>query len=145
MFINLGLGFEFGSQRIRDLAFMCPQSLKQGIQATQKLLEHKIVQVCATTNQTETFPEGQMMIAFRLIPNTKTFISDIDTLIPDGFFRQYYWSFGLSNNVYYAEKLTKRSSIPYAHHYNPRFVYFLPHFSLQFILKSSLYYRQFMY
>jgi hypothetical protein len=27
--------------------------------------------------------------------------------------------------------------IPYARHYNPRFVYFLPHFSVRFIIKSG--------
>ena len=29
------------------------------------------------------------------------------------------------------------SHIPFARHYNPRFVYFLPHFSVRFIIKSS--------
>ena len=28
-------------------------------------------------------------------------------------------------------------SLPYARHYNPRFVYFLPHFSVRFIIKSG--------
>ena len=32
------------------------------------------------------------------------------------------------------EFLHSKNNIPYAHHYNPRFVYFLPHFSLRFIL-----------
>ena len=27
--------------------------------------------------------------------------------------------------------------IPYARHYNPRFVYFLPHFSVRFIIKRG--------
>ena len=27
--------------------------------------------------------------------------------------------------------------LPYARHYNPQFVYFLPHFSVQFIIKSG--------
>ena len=27
--------------------------------------------------------------------------------------------------------------LPYARHYNPRFVYFLPHFSVRFIIKSG--------
>ena len=35
--------------------------------------------------------------------------------------------------------------VPYARHYNPRFVYFLPHFSVRFIIKSGLYYRLFKY
>ena len=35
--------------------------------------------------------------------------------------------------------------IPYLRHYNPRIVYSLPHFSLRFILKGSLYYREFMH
>ena len=35
--------------------------------------------------------------------------------------------------------------IPYARHYDPRLVYFLPHFSVRSIIKSSLYYRLFKY
>ena len=33
--------------------------------------------------------------------------------------------------------LRNQSYIPYARHYNPRFVYFLPHFSVRFIIKSG--------
>ena len=32
--------------------------------------------------------------------------------------------------------------VPYARHYNPRFVFFLPHFSLRFIFESGLYCRE---
>ena len=32
--------------------------------------------------------------------------------------------------------------IPYARHYNPRFVFILPHFSLRFIFESGLYCRE---
>ena len=35
--------------------------------------------------------------------------------------------------------------LPYARHCNSRFVYFLPHFSVQFIIKRSQYYRLFKY
>ena len=33
-------------------------------------------------------------------------------------------------------------NIPYARHYNPRFVFFLPQFSLRFIFESGLYCRE---
>ena len=32
--------------------------------------------------------------------------------------------------------------LPYARHYNPRFIFILPHFSLRFIFKSGLYCRE---
>ena len=35
--------------------------------------------------------------------------------------------------------------IPYTRHYNPRFVYVLPHFSVRFIIKSGYHYRLFKY
>ena len=33
---------------------------------------------------------------------------------------------------------TFEKNVPYARHYNPRFVFILPHFSLRFIFKSGL-------
>ena len=36
----------------------------------------------------------------------------------------------------------RKKHIPYARHYNPRFVFILPHFSLRFIFESGLYCRE---
>ena len=51
--------------------------------------------------------------------------------------------------VHEGRKTYKKShwilKIPYARHYKPRLVYFLPHFSLRFIIKSGYNYRLFMY
>ena len=38
-------------------------------------------------------------------------------------------------------KVLRPKQVPYARHYNPRFVFLLPHFSLRFILQSGLYCR----
>lgn len=37
----------------------------------------------------------------------------------------------------YESKVILKIDIPYAHHYNPRLVKILPHFSVQFIIKSG--------
>ena len=39
-------------------------------------------------------------------------------------------------------KINIAEYVPYARHYNPRFVFFLPHFSLRFIFESGLYCRE---
>ena len=39
--------------------------------------------------------------------------------------------------VTFQRQKSSEFSIPYARHYNPRFVYFLPHFSVRFIIKRG--------
>ena len=57
----------------------------------------------------------------------------------DGPFEQWllHWQYKLQDNDLFPE-----NELPYARHYNPRFVFILPHFSLRFIFKSGLYCRE---
>ena len=51
-----------------------------------------------------------------------------------------------SSSAFFIGYISPQSStmklVPYARHYNPRFVFFLPHFSLRFIFESGLYCRE---
>ena len=40
-------------------------------------------------------------------------------------------------NMYSETTYSLFFGIPYAHHYKPRFVHFLPHFSLRIVIKSG--------